>query len=179
MGLSALGYYVVNTPNAARVPDEIRRQPSEAPPAIEKPATPSAAKATVVLPFIRNEKVVMNDTSVTVPTGVNPKLFLGNEILIGLEIPGAKVLGVEVKSGVAAIDFNRGIEKGYGSMQESQLVESFQLGFGQFAEIDSIQLFVEGKPIESLGHLELNAPLPVIRGEQLNPANSSEVPPTP
>jgi spore germination protein GerM len=70
---------------------------------------------------------------------------------------------VEVVERVARLSLTPEIEGGMGSMQEGQTIKALQLTLGQFKGVDSFQLFVEGRQVESLGHLELEPNIPVIR----------------
>jgi hypothetical protein len=59
---------------------------------------------------------------------------------------------------------------GIGSMQESTLITAWQVAFGQLKDVQKVQIEVDGRPIESLGHFEIDQPLSVVRdGAEVSP----------
>ena len=81
------------------------------------------------------------------------------------------VLGAEIKSGTAIVSLRRSMIGGIGSMQESTLITAWQVAFGQLKDVQKVQIEVDGQPIESLGHFEIDQPLSVVRDDS---AGSSE-----
>lgn len=168
MGFGATAYYVSNTPSAQRVPDEIRRPvpTSSGSDEVKKPepdvSTSVRPEELVWVPAIRGESVMLAAEKVAVPAGADAKKFVVEQAMATCKID-ARILGVEVKGGIAALDFNQDIQKGFGSMEEAAFIKSLQLGLGQFKDVDKFQVFVDGQAIDSLGHFELSGPVDVER----------------
>lgn len=76
---------------------------------------------------------------------------------------GTKVLGVEVKDGQAKVDFSREFRDNFtgGSEAEALVIGVILRTLAQFDEVKKVQILVEGKPIDSLGHADLSQPLDV------------------
>ena len=74
----------------------------------------------------------------------------------------AKLRKVSVSGGVAKVDFDKNLISGFvgGSTGEEMLVGSLVNTLTEFPEIKKVQIFVEGKEIDSLsGHLDLSRPV--------------------
>jgi len=169
LGFGATAYYVANTPEARRVPDDIRRTAPVGTPSSGQGKTPEPDVQTTVrpedqvwVPALQGETVALAAQKEPVPAGTNPHRFVVERSLSACKID-ARILGVEVKGGIAALDFNRDLQKGYGSMEEATFIKALQLGLGQFPEIEKFQIFVDGQTVDSLGHFELSGPIEVER----------------
>jgi hypothetical protein len=109
--------------------------------------------------------------------GEKPIVYVTNHVLRNLKVAGARAIGVEVKERVALIDFNPALTEGFGSMEEANLIKALQMSLGQFKEIDSFQVVIEGQVLDSLGHFEIDSPVPVIRpGKPVSDEASSTTP---
>ena len=76
--------------------------------------------------------------------------------------PGTRVLGLQVKDGLATVDFSEEIHNNFngGAAMESLLLDSIVYTLTEFDTIDQVQILVEGKVIESIGgHVLSNRPL--------------------
>ena len=84
---------------------------------------------------------------------------------------GTRLRGVKVEAGLATVDFSRELVSHFhGSEQEeAQTVNSVLRTLGQFDTIDRVQFLVDGKPVDALSQLPLNAPLDVIRPDATPP----------
>lgn len=74
----------------------------------------------------------------------------------------AKLKSVEVKNGVATVDFNEDLVKNFagGSTGEEMLVGSIVNTLTEFPEVKAVQILLEGKKVDSLaGHLDTSEPL--------------------
>ena len=74
----------------------------------------------------------------------------------------AKLKSVEVKNGVATVDFSEDLVKNFtgGSTGEEMLVGSIVNTLTEFPEVKSVQILLEGKKVDSLaGHLDTSEPL--------------------
>ncbi len=82
--------------------------------------------------------------------------------LIGIFPQGVKVLGVDVKDGLATVNFSRELVDKFvgGSTGEEMLVFSLTNTLTEFPEVQKVQITVEGKHIDTLsGHLDTSVPL--------------------
>lgn len=81
------------------------------------------------------------------------KLVAGpeNKGLIATSSPGTKLLGLEIKDGIAYVDFSGGIT-GFGEAPEAEqsFVESLLLTLGQFSDIKGVQIMIDGEIGETL-----------------------------
>ncbi len=81
--------------------------------------------------------------------------------LIGIFPQGVKVLGVDVKDGLATVNFSRELVDKFvgGSTGEEMLVFSLTNTLTEFPEVQKVQITVEGKHIDTIsGHLDTSAP---------------------
>lgn len=75
---------------------------------------------------------------------------------------GTKLRSVQVKDGVAYVDFSRELVKkfGGGSAGEIMLVGSIVNTLTEFPEVKAVQILVEGKAVETIaGHMDTSEPL--------------------
>ena len=174
LGLGALAYYVRTTPEAGRVPDAIRRDPTVAPttktPPPDEPPKPVEKKTlapettTVRLPVFGDSIADMElaKAETPVPDGASAMRFVAGRIAEAAHLDGARVLGVEVREHTAFVSYNAAVQKGMGSMEEGAFLRALQIGFGQFTGVDRVAVESDGRPLES-GHVDLAEPLAVIR----------------
>lgn len=159
LGLGALTFYVQSTPEAKRVPEPLRRtEVTNVTPPAQKEKPIKTVK--VFLPESFGEKVAFGQDAVEVPAGVKPETFVVNQTFEKFGLDGGKALGTELKGSILAIDCNRRLEEGVGSMQEESIIAALQIGLGQFKGVKGFNLYVEGRQVESLGHFELGNPTP-------------------
>ncbi len=88
---------------------------------------------------------------------------------------------IELDNKVARVHFREGFSTDIGSRDEATFLLGLRAALGQFAEIESVELYVEGQKIDELGHISLDIPMPVIRPENWkNPTKSGtgQAPPT-
>ncbi|MCX7992462.1 MAG: GerMN domain-containing protein [Fimbriimonadales bacterium] len=84
----------------------------------------------------------------------------------GIFPAGTRLLKAQVQNGVLQLDFSADLEKNFtgGSDDEAALINAITSTAGSFPNVRQVQVFVEGKPIESLGgHIDLSQALPVTR----------------
>lgn len=76
---------------------------------------------------------------------------------------GTRLLGVEVKDGLAKVDLSREFRDNFtgGSEGEALVIGVILRTLSQFDEVKKAQILVEGKPIDTLGHADLSQPLDV------------------
>lgn len=135
----------------------------------ETPATTQSGTTALLVPEVYRDDVRLNKPVGEVPEGEQPEVYLINQTLASLQVPDAKALGVDVHDGLATVSFNPEIQKGYGTMEEGFLIKGLRMALGQFKEIDKFEIAVEGKPVDSLGNIDLSSGVDVIRPRQLTP----------
>ncbi len=75
--------------------------------------------------------------------------------------PGTRVLGVNIRDGVATVNFSRELQDKFvgGSAGEIMLIYSLVNTLTEFNSIRAVQLTVEGRPLTTLGHADLTQPV--------------------
>jgi len=103
--------------------------------------------------------------AVEVPDGEDAKVFVVNQFLQDTKIadPGARLLSVDIQSGVASLYFNGAMNQTHGTDDESALLNGILTNLGQFPDVRNVLFYAQGKPIESFGNVDLTEPQPVIR----------------
>lgn len=75
-----------------------------------------------------------------------------------------RILKVNVESEAAMVDVSPALtSEGFSSTSEAALLEAMARTLGQFSEIKTFQLRIDGQIVDTLGHLELSEPTKVIR----------------
>lgn len=82
---------------------------------------------------------------------------------------GAAAKSCRLEGRTAVLDFTAPFRSTYGTEDERTLIEGILREMGQFREVDDVRFLVEGKPIETLGNIELTDPQPVIRDAPVRP----------
>lgn len=175
-GLSGLAYYVNADPAARIVPDSERRAPVEIPARVEEPRarTPRARRpAQAPLPAERRRDVLvasfesgelkMVKADGRPKEGQEPVVFAMDQTLRAAGFEGARLLSVKNGGGKTTLDFNESLESGSGSMQEAEVIEAIRRTAGQFRNLGSLTLTVEGRTLETLGHFEIETDMPALR----------------
>ena len=180
----------------------VKNSPQEAPgklkPQFERPSAPVAEpgpktdpKPPVKTPTVRVREeqvvryVVGSDKpeltkEVALRAGEDPKARALAESLKSLGYGTVRVLRVDVENGRAMVDVSPGVyDLNLGTTGEAALIQGLALTLGQFEDVKSFRLRVDGEVVDSLGHLELAEGTPVTRTD---PADESATPsraPTP
>lgn len=162
--LAALGMFASN-PNARNVPKEQQRVVQQDPLNVDVVPDSKRDQVTTLDPRMEGDDLKFNQGKSTPPAGMDPKVFAVNEYLSKLEAmdKNAKATSVDVVGGVATINFTPEFESGFSSMDEKTVVEGVLAVMGFFPEVQTVRFVVDGKPIESLGHIDLTEPQPVIK----------------
>jgi hypothetical protein len=167
--VGSLAAYVKLTP-ADRVPENQRRAETPAKPRVEPNIDVSVQKASegrvyVFEPHFDGNDLKFNTRIVDVPSDTPPEVFALTSFLEASRIPdpNTRVLGVDVRAGLAAVSFNSAFAGGYGTTDEQVLIEGIRRVLGQFPAINEFELYIDGTKMETLGSVELNEPMPVIR----------------
>lgn len=175
LGLGALAAYV-KFGGADKVPPEVRRvdslQKKDAPAGKTEPEN-TTEKTTVELytPSRDSEELKFTKHQSDVPEGEDARLFALNHFLRESKIadPKARVVGIQVKDHVALIDASPEFNQTYGTFDEEAILKGISATLAQFKDIEKVQFFVEGKPVTTLGNVDLSEPISVRLKSQSEP----------
>src|SRR5690606_5920316 len=81
----------------------------------------------------------------------------------------AKLLDCTVSNGIATLNFNSAFAAGYGTEDERTIVEGILTTLGQFEDIEGVIFHMDGRPLDTLGNIDLGGPQKVIRPEKPAP----------
>jgi len=79
---------------------------------------------------------------------------------------GTELRGIKIADGLATVDFSPEFRDNFhgGDTQAAQTVNSLLETLGQFPTIERVQIWIDGKPVDSMGGLlDISGPLDVIR----------------
>jgi len=74
-----------------------------------------------------------------------------------------RALQVEIEEGTATIDLNAAVLDGLGSEGEADFVRLLQTVVSQFKDIKTFRIRVDGRVLDSLGHLDLDDPIKSVK----------------
>ena len=101
---------------------------------------------------------------VTLKPGEDAHVRSLTETVKSLGYKDVRVLQVNVEKGAAMVDVSPTLtSEGFSSTSEAAFIESIARTLGQFAEIKTFQLRIDGQVLDTLGHLELTEATKVIR----------------
>lgn len=168
--VAGLAAYVKYSP-ASRVPVDQHRPMNEGSQANEpttktssRPASPKSNETCwVYSPSYKGAELVLTKIEQPVPDGEDPIVFSINEFLHNTKITSsdARLLSEHVKAGVVALSFNGAFAQTYGSTDEGTLLNGISATLSQFPQIKKVEYFADGKPIDTLGNVDLSVPLDV------------------
>ena len=163
-GGAVMGAYVVSTPGALHVAEDMRR-------AKETAKAPKEPPQRLIPRYNSNGELTFQKEHVAIPAGEDARVYLINDYLKqlhekGLGDPKAKALGIDLHNGIASVDFNQAFEESYGSMDEATLLQGIESVLGQFPDIDKVEFRIEGRTMQTTGNIDLTQPQDVIRPGQ-------------
>ncbi|MHB0912703.1 MAG: GerMN domain-containing protein [Armatimonadota bacterium] len=139
-------------------------------PAPPKPG-PEKARFNIYLVAVEGEQFKLRPVGIEVSPGeygpetaIRSLLRQGDSPKLTNIIPnGTRLISFGVKGGLATVNLSREFRDNFsgGSETEALMVGALLRTLGQFHGIEWVQLHIEGKPIDTLGHLDLSAPLDV------------------
>lgn len=117
----------------------------------------------VYRPRYEKGELKLDPGTVKPPEKTDPKVFAVNSYLknLGFIPKGAALKTCTVKDGLATLDFNAEFETTYGTEDEQTVVKGLMTTMAQFSDVHAVKMTVEGKPLETLGNIDLTQPLPV------------------
>ena len=148
-----------------------RPQPKPSPPPPSHPVKKPAEAPTKVKTYrvaVENNRTVLRPTEIEVKAGEDPaegalkKLIeQGDSADLANPIPkGTRLLSFKFKDDLVTVDFSREFKDNFtgGSAEEGATIGAILKTLGQFPKIKRVEFFVEGKPLDTLGHLDLSGP---------------------
>lgn len=159
IGITAV-YAVTN-----RVVPAEERKPAQPQVATTAPTAPKGDKVSIAVPTAKGTDIEYPTQQVEVAATADKPLAAAKAFLKSRKaVPSsAEVRSVKISGGVATVDFNAAIQAGYGLDEESALIDGLLKTLGQFSDIKKVQFTMEGRPMETLGHSDLTAPMDVLR----------------
>jgi spore germination protein GerM len=166
--------YIKDSPGKS-VPAEQHRLADAKPPGLKTPD-----KVTVYKPRYDGDQLVFDKSQAKAAPKEDPKVFALNEFLKGLPMvpKGAKAKTVKVSNGTATVDFTAEFETTYGTEDEQTLLKGILTTLGQFEDVDKAVFMVEGRPLDSIGNVDLREPQPVMRPGQSAPESGDAASPS-
>ncbi len=131
-------------------------------------------------PRYEGEDLKLKASPARSPEGTDARVFAVNRYLEQLPmVPrGARARSCVVKDGLATVDFTGEFDRTYGTEDEQTVLKGILTVMAQFPEVDRVQVTVDGRPIETLGSVEISQPLPVERPEPDEANGAGPTPPT-
>jgi len=165
LGVGALAAYVKGVP-ADRIPVDLSRDAGA--------ATRRHHNVESYTPRYEQGNLKFTKRSVPVPEGQDPVVYSVNEYLRQSTVApeGASLQRAKVVDGVVDLDFNESFRTTYGTEDEQTILNGILTVLGQFPDVVSARFLIDGKPLETLGNVDLSEPQLVIR----NPGTPSEKP---
>ncbi len=156
--VAGLFAYVKFSP-ASRVPETERRSDASEAKNLTRPT-----KVVVYKPKYVDHDLKFDESERTVPEGQDPVVFAVNAYLdeAGITPKEARLRTCRIESGLATLDFGAAFNQTYGTDDERTLLDGILTVAGQFKEIRTVRFLADGKPIETLGNVELTDPQPVL-----------------
>lgn len=179
-GFAGLAAVVRNNPSEAPgplKPEFVRAQPAVQEPSGSTKREPAKIVGEDTKPQVTDRAVVRYvalqggeptlTKEIALKPGEDARVRSLGETVKSLGYAEVRVLKVDVEKGEATVDMSPGLlNLGFGSSEESTLIKALGQTLGQFEDVKTFTLRVDGQKVDSLGHLELSEPTPVIRPDQ-------------
>lgn len=169
VGVVALATYVKFTP-ADRLNDEEKRPGMVK----QEPAKPQT-DVTVPQPEFHNNELSFKPVKTPVKPNANTKAEAVNGFLGKFNaLKNVKIEKIEMDGNVARVYFPESANLSFGGQDEATFLLGLRSALGQFGDVEAVELYWGGQKVDSLGHIELDAPMPIIRPEKwASPTKSS------
>lgn len=165
--VGGLAAYLQTTPDARAMPVSERRltrgdEPPPEAPDVQVSAQPKG-EVEVLHPEYVDGELRYTKSNARTPAGQDPHVYAVNEFLgaTGLVPAGARALSCRIAGAVATLDFSPEFDQTYGTEDERTIVDGVLRAMGQFPGVRFVQFHVRGKPMETLGNLDLTLPLKI------------------
>lgn len=175
--VGVLVVYLKSTP-ALNVPEDQKRATHRSDEGAA-PVTPKANQVLVPVAVWEEGDLRFARKVVDVDPGQDPKRVALLAYLAEIRdvLPGVKLEGLRMDGKVAQIRFSAEFDQRMGSDDEATVLQGILATMGQFHDVEEVEFFAGGQQIETIGNVELNVPLPVVRLERwTEPSKHSEAP---
>lgn len=165
-GVVALATYIKLAPADKVRPGEHRNSGGNGSgPNMDVHAFPADGQLYVPMPTLENGVLKFFRSAASPPAGEDARIWIVNRFLEDSHVidPSARLLSIDVEAGIARLHFSDEFDQTQGSFDEAALIGGIRACLGQFPEIERLEFFVGGKPLDELGHFELGEPVEVIR----------------
>lgn len=163
IGLAAVATYVHNNPHAVIPPGfSSQTQPLKSKTESNKR---DKGEILVFVPQMGKDGISFTTQSVPYPDGTDKLTYSVNQFLkvANITSPNVQCLGVDLHEGLATIGLSPDFKASYGAFDEKILIDGFAATLGQYKRIKFYNIEVNGKPLTTLGSVDLSQPVPVIR----------------
>jgi germination protein M len=161
---AGLGVYLaVSRKPVSTKPTIVRRPPVPGPAVVQK-----SKEVKVYRVAVENNQPKLRPTKCKVKAGENPMEVALRQLIeqggtadLASPIPeGTRLLSLEVKGDLAIVNLSREFRDNFtgGSEEEALTIGAILKTLGQFPQIKRVLFKVEGKPLDTLGHLDLSGP---------------------
>ena len=148
------------------------KQPAPAPvpepaPVVQTPAEPTKTIKVYQIE-VRNNQAKLRATEAQVPAAGSPIKAALQKLIeqgegkdLSNPIPkGTRLLGLKLRKGLATVNLSHEFRDNFtgGSEEEGLTIGAILQTLAQFPEVKQVEFLVEGKPLDTLGHLELSGP---------------------
>lgn len=154
--LAAIAAYVQLAP-AKKVPEAIRRTE------LGGQATQQAKEVRVLTPRYEDGNLRFDSRPVRPEPGQDPVMAAINGFLSEARVapPEAKCLSARREGDLVTLDFSAPFGQTYGAEDEQTLLGGIAKTLAQFPGVERFRITVEGRPIETLGNIDLTDPLAI------------------
>lgn len=147
-----------------REPKESRSREANSPASTNGPEISDSGIVRYVA--MRGEELTL-DRELTLKLGEDPHQRSLTETVKSLGYADVRILKVGVEKGAATVDVSPSLtNEGFSSSSEAALIEAIARTLGQFSEIQTFVLRIDGEVLDTLGHLELDKATRVIRPDE-------------
>lgn len=152
-------------------PQDNPPQAQTAPPGAAPLTPPSAAAPAKVVVYVLNPKATSEEALLT-PREItvrHPESPAKDAVKALLEAPhtplapGISLRGISVDNGIATLDFSQTPIKSGGEGDQSAGLNALAMTLGQFPEISTYQIKVQGQDVKAFGEFTADSPMDVIR----------------
>ena len=164
LGLLASGCHNQSSSQGNPAPAVSQTAPSTA----GQQATPAPAKVVVYVlnPKATTEETLLMPREIAIKHPASPAKDAINALLEAKHSPlasGVSLRGIAVDSGIATLDFSQSPIKDAGEGEQSAGLNALAMTLGQFPEISSYQIKVQGRDVKTFGEFSADGHLDVIR----------------